>query len=432
MPMTVKQIEGARYGFDKERLSDGGGLYLRLFPNGAKRFQVQVARAPVGTARGWVTLGGYPDISLKSARGLAARVRAMADNGFDIDAIRVALEPEGRKPEKGSGNQPKAAMREQWGSAVNEPTPLGDILLCDAAKEWFKNKRPTLSNGKHIDQNWNTIAQYILPKLGNKAITDIRRRDVIDALRPIWHTKNTTASRTFARLREIIELARIEHDLEILNPAQFCTKTAFGYVSRRTKHHAALPVERVTELWPWLEEVNCEETTRQAAQLLMLTAKRTNEVRFAQWSLIEVDAHVWTTPADLMKARLPHRVPLSSQARSVLENAVLLTRGKKLIFGKPKTKSGSFSENTILKLVKRFEPELTGHGLRANFKTWARQKRYDRDAIEFALAHVQTSLEEAYMRDDLIAERAALMQDWADFVTGGRAPASLRERLGLK
>ncbi len=75
MPMTVKQIESARYGVDKERLSDGGGLYLRLFPNGAKRFQVQVARAPESKARGWVTLGDFPALSLKTARVEAARVR---------------------------------------------------------------------------------------------------------------------------------------------------------------------------------------------------------------------------------------------------------------------------------------------------------------------------------------------------------------------
>jgi integrase len=218
-----------------------------------------------------------------------------------------------------------------------------------------------------------------------------------------------------------------------VNPAEFCKKTAFGYTSRRTKHHAALPVERVPELWQWLEDVTCDESTRQATQLLLLSAKRTNEVRFAAWPLIDMREGVWTTDAGLMKSRLMHRVPLSSQAKIVLDNAAFLMPDAKLVFAKPKTKSGSFSENTILQLVKRFEPHLTGHGFRASFKTWAKiQKRYDRDAIEFALANVQEALEEAYMRDDLLGERAELMQDWADFVTGGKAPASLAEKLGLR
>jgi integrase len=433
MPLTVKQIESARYGLEKERLGDGAGLYLRLFQNGAKRFQVQVAKEPRSKARGWVTLGDYPDLSLKAARGVAARVRAMADEGMAIPEIRQALALDENATNSALESDGRVAPRKRSQSKQPLPEPSDPLLLRNAAAAWFENKRGTLSNGKHIDQNWNTIATYVLPELGDRLVTEIRRKDVVDTLRPIWHTKNTTASRTLARLKEIIELARLTHDLEIVNPAEFCKKTAFGYTSRRTKHHAALPVERVPELWQWLEEVTCDETTRQAAQLLLLTAKRTNEVRFAAWPLIDMDAGIWTTEAGLMKSRLMHRVPLSSQAKILLQNAALLAPDAKLVFARPKTKSGSFSENTILQLVKRFEPHLTGHGFRANFKTWARvQKRYDRDAIEFALAHVQDSLEEAYMRDDLLKERAELMQDWADYVTSGTAPAALCEKLGLR
>lgn len=433
MPLTVKQIESARYGVEKERLGDGAGLYLRLYPNGAKRFQVQVAKQPGSKARGWVNLGSYPDLSLKAARGVADRVRAMAEEGKAIPEIRQAHALDEHVTSGLSENDAGRAPRKRRQKNRLVPAQDDPLLLRNAAAAWFENKRGTLSNGKHIDQNWNTVATDVLPQLGDRLVTDIRRNDVITTLRPIWHTKNTTASRTLARLREIFELARLTHDLDIVNPAEFCKKTAFGYTSRRTKHHAALPVERVPELWQWLEDVTCDESTRQATQLLLLSAKRTNEVRFAAWPLIDMREGVWTTDAGLMKSRLMHRVPLSSQAKIVLDNAAFLMPDAKLVFAKPKTKSGSFSENTILQLVKRFEPHLTGHGFRANFKTWAKiQKRYDRDAIEFALANVQEALEEAYMRDDLLGERAELMQDWADFVTGGKAPASLAEKLGLR
>lgn len=431
MALTVKQIEAARFGIEKERLSDGGGLYLRLFPNGSKRFQVQVARAPGSKSRGWVTLGPYPELSLKAARGLAAQVRAMADEGKAINDIRAEMKGEcvgGTETMGGAANLSRSGHHP---NDADLPPDGSDLLLREAAKEWFENKRKSLSNGKHIDQNWNTIATYVLPTLGDMPVSTIHMHDIINTLDPIWHTKNTTASRTLARLREIIERARIKRKLDISNPAVFCTRTAFGYTRRRTKHHAALPLGRVQEFWQWLEEVRCDETTRLATQLLVLTGKRTNEVRFAEWALIDADQGVWNTDARLMKSRLPHRVPLSQQTHRVLDNASLLTGGKKLVFAKPSTISGSFSENTILNLVKRFEPDLTGHGFRANFKTWSRRaKRYDRDAIEFSLAHVQTKLEEAYMRDDLIEERAELMQDWADFVTDGSLPQSLRKQLG--
>jgi len=186
------------------------------------------------------------------------------------------------------------------------------------------------------------------------------------------------------------------------------------------------------EFWVWLQDVTCDETTRMATQLMVLTPKRTGETRFARWSLISPDRRVWTTTAEMMKARLPHRVPLSRQAQRVLDNAVLLTRGRDLAFSRRGTRSGTICENTILSLLKRFEPDLTGHGFRATFKTWARlQRRHDRDAIEYALAHVPTKLEEAYQRDDLLDERAELMQHWADFVTGGMVPRSLSRELDL-
>lgn len=435
MPMTVKKIEAARFGVDKERLSDGNGLYLRLFPNGAKRFQVQIARAPGSKARGWITLGDYPGVSLKSARALATRVRALAEDGLDIDAIRSELDVTSAKAtttaKPTTGADPTRPRRSH---GKPHPVTAGNgrgVLLREAARRWFENKRPTLSNGKHIDQNWNTIATYILPALGDRPVTEIKRREVVEALKPIWHSKHATAARTLGRLREIIELARLEHDLEIPNAAVFCTRTAFGYTPKRTKHHAALMPERMPEFWAWLQDVTCDETTRMATQLMVLTAKRTGETRFARWSLISPDRRVWTTTAEMMKARLPHRVPLSRQAQGVLDNAALLTRGD-LVFSRRGTRSGTISENTILAMVKRFEPDLTGHGFRATFKTWARlQRRYDRDAIEYALAHVPTKLEEAYQRDDLLEERAELMQHWADFVTGGMVPRSLSRELGL-
>lgn len=446
MPMTVKEIEAARFGVDKERMSDGGGLYLRLFANGAKRFQVQIARAPGGGARGWVTLGDYPKLSLKAARALAARVRMMASEGMDINAIRAGLfgtapgtaqaAGAARTPghvagvfdaASGPRRTPRTARRLRAATAADP-----GIRLRDAARRWFENKRPTLSNGKHIDQNWTTIATYILPALGDRPVAEIKRREVVEILRPIWHTKHTTAARTLGRLKEIIELARLDHDLEIANPAVFCTRTAFGYTARRTRHHAALPPERLPELWRWLEEVRCEEQTRQVAQLLILTAKRTSETRFAAWSLISPDRQIWTTTAERMKARLPHRVPLSRQARALLDNAALLSAGHKLVFAKPNTRSGTICENAVRLLIQRFEPGLTGHGFRASFKTWARvSRRYDRDAVEYALAHVPDKLEQAYQRDDLLAERRDLMQDWADFVTGGSMPLSLGEKLGV-
>jgi hypothetical protein len=183
MPLTVKQIESARYGVEKERLGDGAGLYLRLYPNGAKRFQVQVAKQPGSKARGWVNLGSYPDLSLKAARGVAARVRAMAEEGKAIPEIRQALALDEHVTSGLSENDAGRAPRKRRQKNRLVPAQDDPLLLRNAAAAWFENKRGTLSNGKHIDQNWNTVATDVLPQLGDRLVTDIRRNCAIRRIR---------------------------------------------------------------------------------------------------------------------------------------------------------------------------------------------------------------------------------------------------------
>jgi integrase len=111
----------------------------------------------------------------------------------------------------------------------------------------------------------------------------------------------------------------------------------------------------------------------------------------------------------------------------VLRNMMLLTGNEVHVFAKPRNKSGVICENAVLNLVKRFDPTITGHGFRATFKTWARvNTHYPHDVIEFSLAHEPDRLEAAYQRADLLGERRELMQQWADYITGGKDPVDLR------
>lgn len=412
MALTVKQIEAAKHGIHQERMSDGSGLYLRLYPSGKKTFQVQVSKEPGSSSRAWVGLGDFPQLSLKEARDVAGWVRLQSSRGWSVDQIRIALRSE-------EGISPDAPS-----NAPSRPATFRQV-----AEVWFERKRAGLKNGKHIDQNWNTMATYVFPTLGDRPVGEVSRLEVVEALRPIWHSKNETARRTLGRIREVFEVAKLEHGLAA-SPADFDPKVAYGHVRRRTKHFGALAWERVPEFWSWLQEVPCDEQTRQFVMLLVLSAKRTGEVRFARPEFRNAKASTWTTPAELMKRAREHRVPLSPQAEIVWKNAVLLTQSPKFLFGKPKNRSGVICENTALKLVKGFDPSITGHGFRASFKGWARaQRRYEHDAIEFALAHRLPPLEEAYLREDLLTERRVLMKDWADYVTAGILPTRLLELL---
>jgi integrase len=174
--------------------------------------------------------------------------------------------------------------------------------------------------------------------------------------------------------------------------------------------------------------------TRQITMLLLLTAKRTKEARFARWSDFDPDRTTWVTSQERMKMRRPHRVPLVRQTRVIIDNLDLIrATGTDCVFGKPRTKGGVISENAALNLVQKFDPDITMHGFRSSFRTWARkQGRYGYDIMELALAHEKDALTAAYERDDLLEERRPMMQSWADFVTAGDDPISLRARLGKK
>lgn len=421
MPLNVKEIEAAKFGVQKERLGDGSGMFLRLYPSGRKSFQTLVPKNATDRARVWITLGDFPDLTLKAARRHAAIVKSLSEDGLTAAQIRSRLKD-------GAITEPSQSMVPEQNVT---PAREGNVTFETVAKTWFERKRTGLRNGKHVDQNWNTIETYVLPTLGKRAIASIDILEIVELFRPIWHNKHTTARRTLARTREIFEVAKLQHGLKS-NPAIFDFGTAYGKVRRSKRHFGALRYEDVPAFWDWLQDADCLDLSRGLLSLIILTAKRTNETRRAEWSFFNADFSVWETPPELMKMDRSHRVPLSRQARMVLENMQVLTGDQQHVFARPNNRDGVMSSNTPRKLAKRFHLEITGHGFRSSFRTWARNRRiYSKDAMEFSLAHEPAALEAAYQRADLLEERAELMQDWADYVTGGKAPRCLRDSLKL-
>jgi integrase len=344
---------------------------------------------------------------------------------------------------KGSSVSPAGRSK----PAANAARPFARLTPASTVHEatvaWFEWKRPGLRNGKHVDQNWNTMRDYVLPVLGRQPVAQVRRKDVIDLLWPIWREKHETARRVQGRLREVFELA-VAEELREDNPAAFDPKVALGRVRTSTRHHASLPPDTVQDFWDWLLRAPCSESTRGFIQLLLLTARRTSEARFVTWGEFRLGRRswdelaswmermsetgdlplvVWETSAAKMKMNREHRTPLSRQAIQVVLNLRRLAPAgvtKDAYVFASRTRSGTISENTALKQVKTYDPGLTGHGLRATFKTWAKEERWDDDLVEFALAHVQEKLDAAYQRSDLLEQRRPLMQAWADAVTQGR------------
>ena len=155
-----------------------------------------------------------------------------------------------------------------------------------------------------------------------------------------------------------------------------------------------------------------------ALEFVALTATRSGETRLARWTEIDVETATWTVPADRMKARRPHRVPLSQAALRVLESAREVDDGSGLVFPSG-TKSGrALSDNTLSKLLRELGVAMVPHGLRSSFRDWCGETGVPRELAEAALAHVVKGVEGAYARSDLLERRRPLMEAWGQYVAG--------------
>ena len=402
--LTVKQIDAAKYENSPDRLADGNGLYIRICKGGAKTFQLRMTDN--GKKR-WITLGQYPQLSLREARMNSALKRA------------EILDP--TKPQSEALNIVGLPDLHESGAAVP--------IFRDLAKTWYDRKILGLSNGKHIKQNWSTLVTYVFPHIGNMAVNEIKQRHLIAVFDPIWRTKHATAKRTLGRVQEVFELAKLHEYMEF-NPADFKREVAFGRVIKTTRHQPSLDWSRAPNLWKWLLTHDVAEDLRQMMMIMVLTGKRTSEVRKMQWSELNWGQRIWTCPQEHMKMRNEHRVPISKQVEISFENLQLLGVSPKIVFARPRNKAGIIDENAARIQFQKFDPDITGHGMRSTFRTWLRkQKCYPLDLMETALSHEKSKIVQAYLRDDLLDERRPMMQDWADYVTGGSMPPRLIDHL---
>lgn len=225
--LTVKQIEAAQFGYSPVRMHDGNGLYLRLSKGGAKTFQL---RLNDGKATRWITIGRFPELSLRDAR-----LQSVLKKAEILNPDKTATQPQNL----------------QHLPDLPEPS-VTSPLFRDFAKVWFDRKKEGLSNGKHIDQNWSTLKNYVFPHIGRMRLDAIKQRHVIAVFDPIWRLKHETARRTLGRVKEVFELAKLLEHVEV-NPADFNAQIAFGRVAREHKHQPALDWARAPDLWRWLQ-----------------------------------------------------------------------------------------------------------------------------------------------------------------------------------
>jgi len=370
------------------RHADGGNLYLKIDPSGARRWVFMFARGGCQREAG---LGSANAISLAKARELAAAMRESLALGNDPLAGRAA-------------ERRARAAQANFGQCA-------DVLLAAKSSAW--------RNEKHRAQWRMTLEKYAAP-LRPLPVAEITTQDILKVLEPIWRTKPETASRLRGRIEAVFDSARTAGHIDdrAPNPARWAghLETILPKPTKLSRgHHTALPCAEIPKFIGALREAGANSMAALALEFVILTAARSGEVLGAQWEEIDIVKGLWTVPTARMKAAREHRVPLSSPALSILEK---LAEGRRSKFVFPGQRADRPLSSMSMKMVlRRMKIAVTVHGFRSAFRDWCGDHtEFPREIAEAALAHaIGDKVEQAYRRGDALDKRRALMDAWAAF-----------------
>lgn len=362
------------------RHSDGGGLYLNVKTTGGKSWCYLWVR---NGRRREMGLGGFPGVTLSSAREREQSARELVANDKD----------------------PILERRKQVIVTFGE---AADHLVETLKQDW--------SSEKHRQQWKRTVSHYCNPirKLPVRAIdTD----DVIRVLKPIWQTKEETARRLRSRIERILDYASAHGWREGDNPARWKGHLKDILPKRdksKIKKFAAMPYEEIPSFFSKIRKVHTIPAL--ALEFTVLTAARTNETLGAKWSEVDLEKRIWTIPAERMKAKHEHRVPLPTAVINILQQAKPYQNSDYVFPGSRNGKS--LSNMSMAMLLRRIHREkCTVHGFRSSFRDWCGdQTNFPREIAEAALAHkVGNKVEQAYRRRNALDKRRELMCDWSEY-----------------
>lgn len=368
------------------RHNDGDGLYLTISRGGTKSWLFMFRWEGKLKEMG---LGGVSLVSLAEARDKAAEARKKVKAGINpIEAKRQAETAEARKT-------------------------FGEF-----ADDLVKDIQSGFRNEKHRWQWSHTLKTYAAA-LRPLPIDAVTTEHVLDVIKPLWLTKQETASRLRGRIERVLDAAKAKELRSGENPARWRGHLDHLLPKRQKLqrgHHAAMPYADVPDFVAELRKRDA--TAGLALEFTILCASRSGEVISATWDEIDRKAKVWTIPGKRMKAGLEHRVPLTERALAVLAAAEKLKVSEYVFPGAGKGKPLSDMAMSNL-LKKRMKHEgLTVHGFRSSFRDWAGESTaFPREVAEAALAHVVgDETERAYRRGDALEKRRKLMDAWARFV----------------
>ncbi|HCT9096776.1 TPA: tyrosine-type recombinase/integrase [Serratia liquefaciens] len=383
-PLTHTEVQKAKALEKDLTLHDGDGLFLLVKTTGKKLWRFRYLR-PGTSSRTMVSLGAYPALSLADARQIRAEKLAILARGIDPQAK-------------------EAAEAEQQQIAQ-------ESIFLNVAKQWFALKQASVSS-KHAEDIWRSLEKDILPSIENVPVQDIKARLLIQVLEPIKaRGALETVRRLVQRINEIMIYA-VNTGLIDANPA-----SGIGNAFERPKkqHMPTIRPEELPKLMRTISMSNLSIPTRCLLEWQLLTLIRPAEASATAWSEIDIENREWRIPAERMKAKRDHIVPLSDQALEVLEIMRSISGRREHVFpsrNDPRKPMNSQTANAALKRI-GYGGKLVAHGLRSVASTAMNEAEFNADVIEAALAHSEKNeVRRAYNRSTYLEQRRTLMDWW--------------------
>ena len=398
--LTEITIRQAKPKLKQYKLFDGGGMFLLVHPNGSKYWRMKFNFEDKSKL---ASFGIWPDISLKDARGKRYEAKKKIKDGIN---------PIEEKRKERQNNLDRANKDKL--EAQKESITFGKV-----AEEW--HKRQTLHwTEKHANDVLNSLKHHVYPDLGEKPISTITKQDVIANLRKIEaEGMHETCYRVRQRLEAIFDYAGIaEHCIG--NPSKGLQRI---FTKPQPKSQNSLPISELPEFLNKMDaDTGSSPTTLLAMKFLILTFVRTSELRFADWKEFDIDCSepLWVIPAERMKMRKTHHVPLSRQAVSILEEMQQYSGTEGYVFPQVYNQKKAMSENTLLYFSNRlgYAGRNTIHGFRSVASTVLNESRkWHPDVIELQLAHQESNkVRKAYNRAEHLEERRKMMEWWSNYI----------------
>lgn len=390
MALNTLTIKSAKPKGKKYRLSDGGGLYMEITPSGGKLWRMKYRFLKKEKL---LSFGAFPTISLKDARSLKDDAKKLLADAID----------------------PAAFKKKTKQNKLTDSKNSFEIVV----HEWVDKNRNkwVASNTQHVTARFE---RFVFPTLGKKSISDVTAPDLLDVIKRIEKSGTIyTAHKVLQNCGQVFRYAMAT--ARTTSDPTTALKGALPPVQQ--KHHASITNPK--KIGALLRAINGYEgnfITQCALKLAPLVFVRPGELRHAEWQEVDIEKAEWRIPAEKMKMKAVHIVPLSKQAIAILEDIHTVTGHAKYIFPSVRTNSRPMSENTINAGLRRLgytKEEMTGHGFRSMASTLLNEQGWHWDAIERQLAHAErNSIRAAYNYAEHLPERVKMMQHYADYLNG--------------